>query len=156
MSQRDEVAEFLMGGGKSFPFDNIGDKVRGEITAQAKRQQTDMETGALQYWQSGEPKYMLVITLQTGLQEDEGDDGTRTVYLRGGNFTVAKGKGTSSLVAVRDAVKRAKVETTEVGGTLELAFTGEGHSTNKKFNAPKLYTAEYEPPHASIDINEMA
>ena len=49
---RDEVNEFLMGSGaKAFPFDNIGDRVRGQIVAMQKRQQTDMQTGDPVFWQ---------------------------------------------------------------------------------------------------------
>lgn len=157
MPDRDEFSDFLMGGGgKSFPFDEMGATVTGTITGQAKRQQTDLETGEPQFWNSGEPKYMLVITLQTKLADDNDDDGIRNVYLRGGNYSVAKGKGTSSLVAVRDAVKASGAETTEIGGTLTLSYTGEGTKSNRAFNAPKLYSAEYAPPDFAVDINEMA
>lgn len=157
MPERDEFSEFLMGGGgKSFPFEEMGASVTGTIVTQAKRQQTDLETGEPQFWNSGEPKYMLVITLQTKLSDGIDDDGLRNVYLRGGNYNAAKGKGASSLVAVRDAVKRAGAETTKPGGTLTLTYTGEAAKTNKAFNAAKLYTAEYAPPDDFVDLDELA
>jgi hypothetical protein len=157
MPEKDEFSEFLMGGGgKSFAFDEMGNTVTGTIVAQAKRQQTDLETGEPQFWNNGEPKYMLVITLATKLSDTDDDDGTRNVYLRGGNYTAVKGKGAASLVAVRDAVKRAGAQTTEIGGTLTLSYSGEGKAANRAFNAPKLYSAEYAPPDFAVDIDDMA
>lgn len=158
MPERDEINEFLMGsGGKSFPFDAIGDTVTGTILDMRKRQQTDLESGEPQFWQNGDPKMMLVVTLQTQLQEDDNDEGLRNVYLRGGNFEASKGKGTSSLNAVKEAVRKSGVSGgIEMGGTLTLAFTGEGKSSNRAYNPPKLYTAQYEGPNRSVDLDDMA
>lgn len=159
MSQtRDEINEFLMGGsGKAFEFNAIGDTVSGVIKEMKKRQQTDFVTGEPQYWNDGSPKLMLVVQLQTELQESEDDDGIRTVYLRGGNFTVAKGKGSSSLVAVKDAVKRSGAEDgIQPGGKLTMQYSGEGPAPAKGMNAAKLYTASYQPPSYSVSLDDLA
>jgi hypothetical protein len=158
MPERDEVNDFLMGNGaKAFPFDNLGDQVTGRIVEMKKQQQTDMETGDPQYWRNGDPKMMLRITLATDAQDSEDDEGMRSVYLRGGNPTPVKGKGTSSLVAVKDAVKKSGAEKgIEIGGTLTLQYSGEGAKTNKAYNAPKLYTASYKSPTYAIDMDELA
>lgn len=152
---RDDVNEFLMGSGaKAFSFDNIGDKVRGTIVSMDKRQQTDMDTGDPVFWANGDPKYMLQVTLQTELQHSDDDEGMRSVYLRGGNYTPAKGKGSSSLNAVKDAVKRSGTDKgIEISGDLSLEYTGEAKAGAFK---AKLYTAEYRPPSYSVDIDEMA
>lgn len=152
----DEVNDFLMGGsGKAFEFGAIGDTVSGTIVEMKKQQQTDFQTGAPAFWNNGEPKMMLRVSLQTEMQDDENDDGIRNVYLRGGNFTALKGKGTASLVAVKDAVKKSG-KPIEVGGTLTLQFSGEGPAPAKGMNPAKLYTANYQPPTYAVDMDELA
>ena len=154
----DEINDFLMGtGGKSFPFEEMGDSVTGIIMEMKKRQQTDLESGDPQFWANGDPKMMLVISLQTQLRDDEDDEGVRNVYLRGGNFLAVKGKGSSSLIAVKDAVKKSGAsDGIQPGGTLTLAYTGEAAKSNRAFNAAKLYTASYSPPNHAVDLDEMA
>jgi hypothetical protein len=158
MPERDEINDFLMGNGaKAFAFEELGNRVRGVIVEMKTRQQTDMQTGEPAFWSNGDPKMMLHVTLQTELQDSDDDEGMRSVYLRGGNFTPAKGKGTSSLVAVKDAVRKSgSGQGIQVGGTLTLEFTGEARAANKGFNPAKLYTADYAPPSFAVDIEEMA
>lgn len=153
----DEINAFLFGAGaKAFPFDNMGDMVSGKIVEMNKRQQTSIDDGTPQFWNNGDPKMMLVLTLQTELHDDDEDDGLRNIYLRGGNFEVAQGKGTSSLTAVRDAVKRSGSKMgIEVGGTLTLQWTGTAPKKGA-YNPAKLYTAAYKAPSMAIDIDEMA
>lgn len=156
MNDRDDINDFLMGGGaKAFPFENLGATVSGTIVTMEKRQQTDMDSGKPSYWDNGDPKMMLMIVLQTDERDDDEDDGLRSVYLRGGNHVAVSGKGTSSQVAVKDAVKRAGGKI-EVGGTLTLQFSGLGKASNRGFNPPKLYVANYKPPSYALDIDEMA
>lgn len=154
---RDDVNEFLMGSGaKAFPFDSIGDRVKGTIVAMNKRQQTDINTSEPLFWANGDPKYMLQVTLQTDLQTEENDEGMRSVYLRGGNYTPTKGKGSSSLNAVKDAVRQSGSDKgIEIGGTLTLEYSGESKPPGKAYTA-KLYTAEYAPPSYGVDLDEMA
>ena len=154
----DDVNDFLMGNGaKAFPFENLGDKVSGQIVEMKKQQQTDMQTGEPVFWNNGDPKMMLRITLQTDLQDSEDDEGLRSVYLRGGNPVAVKGSGTSSLVAVKDAVRRSGApDGIQPGGILTLEFSGYGQAANKGFNPPKLYLASYRPPIASIDMDDLA
>lgn len=152
----DEVNEMLFGGGaKAFPFEKEGDTVEGEIVSAQTRQQTSLDTGKPQTWDDGSPKKMIVLVLQTQLREHDEDDGLRSVYLRGGNFQVANGKGTSSQIAVRDAVKRAGAKQLEVGGYLKMRWSGNGPS-KRGFNAPKLYEAAYKAPVTSIGLDDMA
>ena len=155
---RDEVNDFLFGGGaKSFPFDAVGDSVTGEITHMEKRQQTDLQTGQPATWDDGNPKMMLVVKLQTDLQEDEDDSGERSVYLRGGNPQAVTGTGTSSLGAVREAVKASKAAGgLEQGGLLTLTYSGEGKASGRAFSPPKLYTAVYKAPVMAVNLDDMA
>ncbi len=152
----DDINDFLMGeGGKAFEFGAIGDTVTGEILDMKKQQQTDFQTGAPAFWNNGEPKMMLKVSLQTEIEDGPDDDGVRNVYLRGGNFTALKGKGTASLVAVKDAVKKSG-KPIEVGGTLTLQFSGEGPAPAKGMNPAKLYTASYKPATYAVDMDELA
>lgn len=152
----DEINDFLMGSsGKAFEFGAIGDTVTGVITDMKKRQQTDFQTGAPAFWNDGNPKMMLVVTLQTEFQDDENDEGLRNVFLRGGNYTALKGKGTASLVAVKDAVKKSG-KPIEIGGRLTLQYSGEGPAPAKGMNPAKLYTAAYQPPSYQVDMDELA
>lgn len=153
----DDVNDFLMGSGaKPFPFDRQGDVVTGEIIDAVKQQQTGMEDKKPQFWDDGNPKMMLVLTLQTELKEDDDDDGKRTVYLRGGNPQVADGKGTSTLKAVQEAVKKSgSKKGIELGATLSLAWTGNAPKKGG-LNPAKLYTAAFKPAALNIDIDEMA
>lgn len=155
---RDDVNEFLMGSGaKAFEFAELGARVKGTIVAMQKRQQTDMQTGDPVFWANGDPKYMLQVSLQTDLQHSDDDEGLRSVYLRGGNYTPSKGKGTSSLNAVKDAVKRSGSDKgIEIGGTLTLEYTGEAKASSKGFNNAKLYTADYSAPSYGVDLDDLA
>jgi len=153
----DEVNEFLnAGGAKSFPFEKMGDMVTGEIVDAVKRQQTSLDTGVPQFWDDGNPKMMIVVTLATDLRDDADDDGHRTIYLRGGSPQVAEGKGTSSLRAVQEAVKKSgSKKGIELGATLSLAWTGNGPKKGG-LNPAKLYSAAFKPAALNIDLDQMA
>ena len=95
--------------------------------------------------------------VKTELQDDENDEGYRTVYLRGGNFTASKGKGTSGLVAVKDAVKRSGApDGIQLGGKLTMQYSGEAPAPAKGMNPAKLYTAAYQPPVYAVELDDLA
>lgn len=143
MSTTIDPNALLMGGGKSFSFDTIGSKVSGTITALEAAQQTDMDSGQPATWPDGKPKMQVIVTLDTGLEEEAGDDGSRRIYLKGS-------KPDTSLGAVRVAVKAAGASGLEVGGVLQLAYIGDGEPTKRGYSAPKQYAAKYTPP-APVD-----
>lgn len=137
--------QFLMGGGvTSAKFEAINDYVVGTITDEPEvRQQTDLNTGALKVWDDGRPMMQLVVTLQTEQRNDNDDDGLRRVYVKGKSLTDA----------VREAVRKAGAKGLEVGGTLKVAYVGDGVATKKGFNPPKQYLAEYTRPTGSASAN---
>lgn len=139
MSINTDPNALLMGGGKSFSFDTIGAKVSGTVIEATAAQQVDMDTEQPAFWPDGKPKMQVIVTLQTDLDEEVGDDGQRRVYLKGS-------KPTSSLGAVKAAIKAAGASGIEVGGKLQIAYTGDGEPTKKGWNAPKQYAAKYEAP----------
>jgi hypothetical protein len=130
----DALDDFMGGGAKSFPFDNVGDTVTGRITDVQKRQQTDLTTGEPKTWANGEPRWMYSITLQTDLREDEWDDGVRAVNVKW-----------QSQKAVQDAVRKAGAKKLEIGGKLSLKYTGNGPKGNYP-QPPKLWAAQYQAP----------
>ncbi len=153
----DDVNAFLHSqGAKAFAFDNFGDGVTGEIVAMDLRQQTDMQSGDPLVWSNGAPRMVLVITLQTTLSDSDDDDGQRTVWLRGGNFTVARGKGTSGLNALKDAMRRAGVGDLEIGAKMSMQYTGDSVPSNKGFNPAKLYTCEYNAAVRSVSLDDLS
>jgi len=124
----------------SAKFGAIGDKVVGTITSIKHQQQTDLD-GKPKYFASGDPMMLYVITLQP--------DGADQVALwaKGGRFVAKVGTGESMLSAIGTAVRAAGASSVEVGGKLAMAFTGEGEA-KAGMNAPKLFTAQYQPPTA--------
>jgi len=152
----EDISGFLFGGGgKAAKFDNLGDSVEGTITDCRLAQQTDMETQAPLTWSDGSPRMQLIITLQTEQSDGENDDGVRRLFCKGGNYEIASGSGKSLKDAVGDAVKKAGVKSLDEGGTLKVAYTGEGKRTNRGFSAPKLYKASYKAPVASVAAEDL-
>ncbi|WEW73713.1 hypothetical protein Nanz197_66 [Mycobacterium phage Nanz197] len=130
--------DFLGGGGvPSGKFANVGDVVGGVIAIEPEqRQQTDYKTGDLLTWKDGSPRMQLVVTLQTDLRdpEIEDDDGKRRLFVKG-----------EMRKAVQKAVIAAGARGLDVGGELNVTYTGDG---DKKGNLdpPKLYSATYKKP----------
>ncbi len=141
-------------GGKSFKFDKIGDKVSGKLIEVAQRDQTDFE-GKVLTWDNGEPRKVWVFTLETELREDEDDDGIRTVWAKGGNYTVDSGSGSAMLPAIKEAVKKSGHNGELEGGDLAVAYTGTGVKTHVAYSAPKLYTAQYLAPVNSVSTDDL-
>lgn len=151
------VSDFLNGSGaKAFPFEELGDTVAGTITKLDLQQQTDITTKAPKFFDSGAPMMVLIITLQTQLQDDEEDEGLRSFWARGGKYTPAKGSGTSSLTALKDALRLAKVKDPEIGAQLTVTYSGIGVAATKGFSAPKLYTCKYVPATQAISMDDLS
>jgi hypothetical protein len=139
-----DANDLLMGGGApSAKFPVVGTTVVGTITEQPEVQQVrDFSTGEPQFWNDGKPKQQIVVTLGTQERDPQinDDDGTRRIFVKGG-----------MVKAVREAVKRSGAKGLEVGGRLEVTYTGDGERKGN-LNAPKLYSASYTPaPAATAD-----
>lgn len=156
MSTTTDPNDFLMAGGsKAAKFEAVGDRIEGEVIAAEVRQQTDPE-GTPKTWSNGDPVMQLVITLKTDMRDGDDDDGERRIYAKGGNYEAASGKGTSMLVAIRDAIKKAGASKIEVGGNLTVAHSGLGKKTQAAYSAPKLYVAKYDPPTSKpVDVDDL-
>lgn len=133
-----DVNDFLMGGGiPAAKFPSIGTVVRGPIVNSEVTQQTDFKTGALKFWDNGQPMNQAVITLQTDERDPQidGDSGLRKLYVKG-----------QMQAAVRDAVKQSGASGLELGGVLAVKFDHEEPSKQPGANAKKVYVAQYKPP----------
>lgn len=139
--------QFLMGGGgKSAKFETPGVTITGTIAAEPEvRQQTEFQTGKLQFWDNGDPMMQLVVKLQTTERDpdDKDDDGIRALYVKGGF------KKPTMQKAIADAVRAAGVKGLEIGGTLTVTYTGDGPKEGSGF-PPKYYSATYAPPSANF------
>jgi len=135
--------------GSSFSFETPGDSVKGRVDNVEEVQQTDLSTGEPATWDNGQPKMMIRVTLATDLASEPGDDGKRSVYLKGSRKPESK----SSLSAVIAAVQKSTGGTNiESGGTLTLTYTGDGQPSRRGWNAPKQYEASYTPPSSNVDL----
>jgi hypothetical protein len=65
-------------------------------------------------------------------------------------------KASTTIGAIRAAVQAAGAKTLEVGGRLQLAYTGDGVAPKAGLNAPKEYKAKYTPPtQGGVDVNDI-
>lgn len=156
-----EVDNFLGGGGgaPAAKFPKIGHKLRGLVIDKDMSHERDYdEPDKKMYWRDGKrvalkddevkssdnPSKQAVITVLT-LDEGtwdragnpvqiENDNGERRLFIKG-----------HLLKAVREAIKLSGAPTLEVGGIIEITHSGLGKANNPKYNAPKLYVADYTP-----------
>jgi hypothetical protein len=131
-----DASDFFSGGSPSCKFNTIGDMHRGTILSFEKAQQKDIATGEPKTWPDGNPRMMLVVTLQTTERDpdNDDDDGTRRLYVNqpGGIFSaIKKALGANKFLP---------------GGTLAVKYTKNGKPTRAGYNAPKEYMAHYVPP----------
>lgn len=130
--------DFMAGGAKTIPFDNVGDTVTGVVLAQPEaRKQTHPDTGEPKLFPNGQPMIMWAIRVATELRDpqDPYDDGERVIYLKW-----------KSQDAVKNAVRASGAQTIEPGGILTLTMSGLGEKKKAAWNAPKEWQARYQPP----------
>ncbi|MCU1613736.1 MAG: hypothetical protein JWO98_1276 [Frankiales bacterium] len=143
--QAPSADDFLMGGGvPSAKFPVLGHTITGRITERPTvEQQKNYEDDKLKFWDDGKPMMQLVVTLATSERDPENpeDDGARRLYVKGYMKN-----------AVAGAVRAAGARGLEVGGILAVTYTADGEKKNAKFNAPKLFTAQYTPA-ATAELN---
>jgi len=146
----------LSGGGKAFPFESIGDTVKGQISLIERRQQRSFDGGTPLTWDDGSPKMLTYVEIETDLNEGDDDDGVRALYLKGGkNFEVAEGKGHSGEVALVEAAKKANIKSIEVGSTLTVQHSGLAKPTTRGYQPAKLYTMKLEAPKSSVSVDDF-
>lgn len=84
MINYEELDQAFQGSGRSiFSKDTPpGTTITGTITDAAMKQVTKFGTTEPDYFQSGDPKMQVILTLKTDLHDDIDDDGTRAAYIK--------------------------------------------------------------------------
>lgn len=113
----------------SFKDAKVGDSYTGTITALETAQVRNYESGEPEFWEDGNPKLQIVVTLSTEYGDGAEDDGDRKVYLFG-----------QKLQAAKQALKEAGLQKLELGSKFTITYSGTKPSSNKKYNDVKLYT----------------
>lgn len=113
----------------SFKDAKVGDAYTGTITALETAQVRNYESGEPEFWEDGNPKLQIVVTLATAYGDGAEDDGERKVYLFG-----------QKLQAAKAALKEAGLTKLEIGSGFTITYSGTKPSSNKKYNDVKLYS----------------
>ena len=144
MTVTSDVNDLLeQSGAPACKFESPGDTHKGKVVSAQKRQQTDYGTGTPKFYDNGDPMWEIVITIDTGVEDSNGETEKR-LFARG-----------AMLKAIREALKDAGAKL-EVGGELVVRYTEDGEPSKKGFNAPKLYKAKYTPPApAAVDLDDL-
>lgn len=142
--QAPSANDFLMGGGgpQSVKFPTIGHTVKGRITVKpATEQQRDYDTDKPLFWDDGNPRWQVVVTLATSERDPANleDDGLRRLFVKG-----------QLQKAVSQAVRATSAAGLEVGGELTVTYTADGEQPNPRKAAPKLYAAQYTPAATAV------
>lgn len=124
------------GGGKSFftRDSSVGDSVTGPIVSIDVRQATDYTTKEPLWWQDGQPKEQIVVTVRADgiAPEDADDDLHRSVYIKGWGVQ-------------RNAfIEAAKAHKPQVGDIFTATFVAEKPNP-KGGNPAKVYEYRVRP-----------
>lgn len=122
--------------GKSVKFVSVGDEFTGKISAPVVlKQATEFGSNAPKFYpKSGDPIMEEIISL-LDLNAPSEEEAPSTLYVSSPKMRQAIG----------EAILAAGATDLQVGGTLQLKFTGHGTGKNPS-QPPKLYSARYAPP----------
>lgn len=135
-----DANDLLLGGApsKAATFPTIGTIVSGTVISPPEsREQTDLATGEVKRFKSGDPMMQVLIRIQTKERDpnDPDDDGVRTIYAKN-----------TMLKAIGKAMVEAGVKKLEPGGYLQVGYSGDIPSQTRGYNPTKVYVAKYSPP----------
>jgi hypothetical protein len=133
------------GGGKSANFLVKGVLLKGVLMEPpTEKVQTDLD-GNEKTFADGKKRTQLVLKLQTEERdpEDENDTGVRWLYTKH-----------QMILAIRESLKEQGLKTLAVGGTLEIAWTGDQKAAKAGYHPTKLFQARWTPPPLSFMADE--
>jgi hypothetical protein len=136
--------DFLgQGGIPSAKFDAIGDTYEGIIMRDELRDQTDIETGVAQTWDDGTPKKMILLDVQTQLNDPDidADDGMRRFYIK-----------SAFLTALRTEWRRIG-GVPLVGCHIKATYHADGEKKQRGKNAAKLFKVALTPPAGQSSVS---
>lgn len=139
------------GGGNSFPFDTIGDFVKGYVVGyEPNLKQTDPKTGEVKTFNSGDPMLMHRVELEVieSNLPDVGAGDNRSIYLKGAKKLVDAAQGIGSTQAAVAAALKATTNGTalQYRGVLTLQYVAEQPDAPRGQSPAKYYRAWYEAP----------
>lgn len=146
--------EFLAGGQKtpsvSWRDVPVGTVVSGTIAREPRTMQSrDIDDGSLEWWDAPantQPKMQMAIYLDTGTVHPDpaqypDHDGVWALYVR---------QSTQMHKQLREAIRLSGAKGLDIGGRLTVTYIGNGEHKDpvkaRKYNPPKLYRVEYQPP----------
>lgn len=133
-------------------FPSIGARVAGRVVRDAVEMQQrsfdqDGGPGELLWWEDGNPRMQLVVTVDTGVTDptDPDDDGERAIYIKG-----------QMLSETKKAIRRARSKWIREGDSFAVTLVGEEPLPKGKRGFPKkLYEVEYEKGSGHDDLPAM-
>lgn len=138
----------LMGGGiPSAKFEELGTTRKGVITNVESVQQRDYDNDELLFWDDGQPRMQVVVTMATDDRDPdvEDDDGIRKLYIKG-----------QMTKAVRDACRKAgSPGGLELGGTLAVKWDHSLEPKKKGMSGAKQYVAQYARPVHAVGDDDL-
>lgn len=129
-------------------FDVVGTVVKGVIVSSEMAQQRDIKTKQPMFWDDGNPRKQVLITLATEERRDDidDDDGHRRVYIK---------VPSALLTAVKSSLGKTKLSEA-TGGMLAIKYVKDGKRTNPAFNAPKEFAAKFTPANGQAAPTQTA
>lgn len=128
-----------------YSFLQVGQSVTGQILTEPKDvQQRNFHDGTPAFWPSGDAKMQTVFQVRTALRNYEGisnpdrsqpDDGVRSIFIKGKHMERA----------AKDAVLAAGASWLDIGGWIEITYTGDDMSS-KAASKPKFFSIRYQAP----------
>lgn len=121
------MSDEFQSGGESLPgfkFENVGDKLTGQITAMRQVDDRDLD-GNTRTWPNGDVRRVWVFDVDT----DKDGVADHSLWVRGNMFTV-----------IREALKEAGVAT--VGAAIQLEHHALGTPKQRGYHPPKLFTCK--------------
>lgn len=129
--------DFMTGGHRSAKFDTFGQVIGGPIVEKPRvEQQTDPKTRAPQFYPSGDPKWVLLVSVQAQPPTPD-DDGVRTLYVKG-----------DMKRAIQQALAQVGADRLEVGGIPLVKYVRDEPNSSGSGLPKKCYEARYTPPAA--------
>lgn len=137
------VDDFGTGGGRSyFTADSQpGASVTGIVTNVEVTQAHDFQTKQPAFWSDGKPQLQLHIVIETNLNEDEEDDGMRSIWIKGWG---------AQMRAYREARRLNGGKQVKKGDEFTATFLGYEQNAQPGKNPAKLYRYEIKPGNAPM------
>lgn len=138
--------DLLAGGAKTIKLDSIGETITGTILSVNTKQVTAFGSGAPEFWDDGNPKMQIVITIKS----DDLEDGEGSFY--------AKAWGTDK-AALSAAVAMSGLTADQAlapGNEITITHTELRPHKTPGFNPSKIYEFQIRPKAPTSVVNALA